>query len=123
MVKTAKPVEKAKVEISTNEKQEQGLIILPKQERQVTASERIDKLTAMQTVASRYEHLTTKKEELDRILNSDNGLNGCKIIIESDRDDIEIKNTTVVGELLDFARATLTKLISKEEKLLLSMEV
>jgi len=110
------------LEISS-ENTEKGLTVIPKQEKQVTANDRIDNLNRMQIVAGRYEHLTKKRDELNEILNMNDGINGCKIIIESGNEDIEIKNSVVVGELLTVAGLTLNKLICKEEENLLAMEV
>lgn len=112
-----------KVEIST-EKQETALTIIPKQEKTVTPADRIENLSRMQIVASRYEHLVKKKGELNDILRADDGLTGCKLYIEdSKNNEFEISNPAVISELLEVADKKLDILINKESEALLSMEV
>lgn len=80
------------------------------------ASERIERLENFKLLASRYDFLKGKKDELDRFLISNDG-SGEKIILRNAQDfNFEISNSQVIKKVLDLVALELNAFVKLTEK-------
>jgi hypothetical protein len=88
-----------------------------------SAMDRIKRAEQFDILTKRYQHLVDKKEELDKFLLADDGLQGITLFLEGGNKSFEVSNTSVIKELLTTATTKLTSLLASSEKEILEFSI
>ena len=89
----------------------------------VTAHDRIKKAEQFDILTKRFQALQDKKTELDKFLISDSGLQGVSLYLEGGNKSFEISNTSVIKEVLGFAKTKLNVLLEETESEVLNFSI
>lgn len=89
----------------------------------ITAIDRIKKAEQFDILTKRFQALQDKKTELDKFLISDSGLQGVHLFLEGESKTFEISNTSVIKEVLSFAKTKLNILLEETENEVLTFSI
>lgn len=116
---TTKTVQSAKSQKATEAKKAS---IAVKQILKPNAGTRIKRFENFQKLASRFQKLEEKKDELDSFNVASDGLNE-KMILQSGEQSFEISNSQVILKLKLEIESTLIQLLDKAEKEIIEYDV
>jgi len=87
------------------------------------AADRLDKLDKFLKMRDTNDKLRAKQRKLADMLSGEDGITGLRLTLESNTEEVEISNSIVVKEVLQFAKSKLDAVVEASNNDVLTFEI